>query len=194
LLFGAGLALLVVTIFFYALCAVTSAAAIAAGPPFIAPPTELFGRGVMLGMAGSVNFAIASAIPWLWLLVLPFAPLPLLVLIPAVAASRPFQIAQGFAGWVLPLNYLMIPLGTFLFLINLPSRPSIRPDASTASIESLGGFVGGFIAPTSAFNVGNFTFLPALPPPPPSFTVTPSVSIHETGHTLSNAAFGGFFI
>lgn len=191
ILFGAGLALLVVTIFFYALCAVTAAPAVMAGPPFIAPPTELFGRGVLIGMAGSVNFAVMSAIPFLWPVAIPLFALTFLAFIPAVAASRPFQVLQGAAGWVLPLNYLMIPLGTLLFLVNLPTGGSIRVDAGTATIESRGGFIGGFIAGT-AFNVGNFTFLPPTTPPP-SFTVTPSVSIHETGHTLSDAAFGGFF-
>jgi hypothetical protein len=193
LLFGAGLGLLVVTIFFYALCAVTAAPAVAAGPPFIAPPVELFGRGVLIGLAGSVNFAVMSAIPWLWPVAGPLFALTFLAFVPAVAASRPFQALQGAAGWILPLNYLMVPLGTLLFLVNLPTGPAIRADAGTASIESRGGLVGRFIAPTSAFNVGNFTFLPATPGPPPSLTVPPSVSIHETGHTLSNAAFGGFF-
>lgn len=194
ILFGAGLGLLVVTIFFYALCAVTSVPAVAAGPPFVSPPAELFGRGVMLGLAGSVNLAVMSAIPWLAFLAPPLFVLTLLAFVPAIAASRPFQVALGAAGWVLPLNYLMVPLGTLLFLVNLPTGTTIRRDGSTASIESLGGFVTGFIPVGSAFNVGNFTFLPASAAPPlPSFTVTPSVSIHETGHTLSNAAFGGFF-
>jgi hypothetical protein len=69
---------------------------------------------------------------------------------------------------------------------------AIRPDASTMTIESRGGFIGSFIVGT-AFNMGNFTFLPATPAPLPSFTVPPSVSIHATGHPLSDAAFGGFF-
>jgi hypothetical protein len=193
MLFGAGLGLLVATIFFYALCAVTSVPAVLAGPPFVAPPLELFGRGVLIGMAGSVNFAVMSAIPWLWPAALPLFALTLLAFIPGVPASLPFQVLQGAAGWVLPLNYLMIPLGTLLFLVNLPTGGGIRLDPSTMTIESRGGFVGGFIPPTSAFNVGNFTFLPPTPPPLPLFTATPSVSVHETGHTLSNAAFGGFF-
>lgn len=193
MLFGAGLGLLVVTIFFYALSAVTAAPAVAAGPPFVAPPLELFGRGVLIGLAGSVNLAVMSAIPWLWPVATPLFALTLLTCVPAVAASRPFQVLVGAAGWVLPLNYLMVPLGTLLFLVNLPTGTTIRVDAGTASIESRGGFVGGFIPATSAFNVGNFTFLPAAPGPPPSLTVPPSVSIHETGHTLSNSAFGGFF-
>jgi hypothetical protein len=198
ILLGLGLALLIATIFAYAWCAVvTLGVAVPTSPPLaLTPaPAELVGRGFLLGLAIGVNVAVMSTIPVLW----PAATLllPVLVgsLIPPIAASRPYQVALGAAGWVLPLNYLMLPVGIALFLVNAPTAiGSIRFDPGTMTIESRGGFVASFMSPGTAFNLGNFTFLGSsfVPPPLPTFT-GPSISTHETGHTLSGAALGGFF-
>jgi len=121
----------------------------------------------------------------------------LAALIPPVAANRIFyQPLLGLLGWILPLNYLMLPLGILLFLVNAPFAiaaggiGAIRFDFLTATIESSGGALLGAVT-TTAFNVGNFTFLSPSTPPTP-FAAT-GVSAHETGHTLSGAGFGGFF-
>lgn len=198
ILLGLGLALLIATIFAYAGCAVvTLGAAVPTSPPMaLAPaPLELAGRGFLLGLAIGVNSAVMLAIPVIW----PAAPVLLVVLggalVPAIAANRVYQALLGAAGWVLPLNYLMNPIGIVLFIINAPTTMgSVRFDVGTMTFETRGGFVASFIRPAVAFNVGNFTFLGSsfLPPPPPTF-VGPSVSTHETGHTLSGAALGGFF-
>src|SRR5262249_32029364 len=86
------------------------------------------------------------------------------------------------------------PVGILLFLVAAPAARiaggTVRFDPLTWSIETAGGAVLS-VAPTS-FNIGNFTFFPppsTLPTSP--FTTVPSAP--ETGPTLSNAAFGGFF-
>jgi hypothetical protein len=206
-LFAAGLGLLVATIFVYAGSAVSLLGV--APPPSPAPPAlpaplgELFGRGLLIGMASSVNFLVMSAIPALSLVAGPVFIVTLLALIPPVAASRfVYQPLLGLVGWILPLNYLMLPIGILLFLVNAPFAiaaggiGAIRLDFLTATIETRGGALLAALfaaapAPGSAFNVGNFTFL-APATTPTAFGAT-GVSAHETGHTLSSAAFGGFF-
>lgn len=201
ILFGAGLGLLVATMFVYAWSAISllgvATPAPPAAPALPAPPGELFCRGMLIGMSSSVNFLVMSAIPWLSVIAVPALLITLLALIPAVAANRfVYQRLLGFLGWILPLNYLMVPLGILLFLVNLPFAiaaggiGAIRFDVLTATVESSGGALLGAVTST-AFNVGNFTFLSPSTPPTP-FGAT-GVSAHETGHTLSGAAFGGFF-
>lgn len=147
-------------------------------------------------MASSVNFHVMSAIPGLSVMAVPALLITLAALIPAIAANRVvYQRLLGLLGWILPLNYLMLPLGILLFLVNAPFAiaaggfGAIRFDLLTATIESSGGALLGAVT-TTAFNVGNFTFLSPSTPPTP-FGAT-GVSAHETGHTLSGAAFGGF--
>jgi hypothetical protein len=199
LLLGLGLALLIATIFAYAWCAVvTLGVPVPATPPAAAltpAPLELAGRGFLLGLALSVNGAVMSTVPLLWPLAFIQVPLLLGSLIPAVAASRPYQVILGGLGWTLPLNYLMFPIGILLFVINAPTAiGAIRFDSGTMTLETRGGLVASFIGPRVAFNLGNVTFLGSsyVPPPAPLFTA-PTISTHETGHTLSGAALGGFF-
>lgn len=190
-LFAAGLALLVATIFVYAGAAISLLGVVT--PP--SPAGELFCRGIAIGMASSVNFLVMSAIPRL----APFAGtaliITLLALIPPVAASRFFyQPLLGLMGWILPLNWLMLPLGILLFLVAAPFAiaaggiGAIRFDFLTMTIETSGGAV--LARASAAFNIGNFTFIP--PATTPTGFAVAGVSAHETGHTLSNAAFGGF--
>jgi hypothetical protein len=94
---------------------------------------------------------------------------------------------------VLPLNYLMLPLGVLVFLITAPfalASPTggVRWDWLTWTVETAGGAALGLSA-SPGFNIGNFTFIRGAPSP--SFAT--GISAHETGHTLSGGAFGGFF-
>src|SRR5262249_55756015 len=158
-----------------------------------APLLEFFSRGTLIGMASMVNWMIMSAIPQL----VPFAVtifiILMLSLIPPIAGNRFYERIIGALGWVLPLNYLMLPLGVALFIVAAPAAllmgGSVRFDFLTWSIETAGGGVLAW-APTS-LNIGNFTFLPPAIAPSPGFTT--GFSAHETGHTLVNAVFGGFF-
>jgi hypothetical protein len=184
ILFGAGLAVLVACIFFY-IGAVVSGAGLG----------EFFSRGAIIGLASSTNWLVMSAIPRLAPFAIFIFVITLLAVIPAIAGNRFYQRVLGLLGWILPLNYLMLPLGILLFLVSAPFAlamgGSVRFDVLTFSIETAGGAVLS-LAKTS-FNIGNFTFFP-----PPTALIAPSAfttgfSAHETGHTLNNAAFGGFF-
>ena len=183
-LFGAGLGLLVATIFMY----VSAAIGVISGAALL----EFFSRGLLIGASAAANFTIMVAIPWM-----PPGAAPtvfvilILALIPPVAGNRFYERVLGFLGWVLPLNYLMLPLGLALFLVLAPAAlftgGGLRFDFLTWTIETAGGtFLPLFTA--AAFNVGNFTFLPVASTGP-----TTGVSAHETGHTLNGSAFGGFF-
>ena len=104
------------------------------------------------------------------------------------------------------MSYLVMPFGIILFLINAPFAfatfgiAAFRFDPSTATIETTGGIASTvtliFSPLTRGFNLGNFTFLISVPGAGLSvqtpFT-TPGLSAHETGHTLTVAAFGGIF-
>ena len=189
ILLGAGLGLFVATIFLY----VGASIILLAGVPL----AEFFVRGAIIGTASSVNWLVMSAIPPLSV----FAPIifviTLLALIPPVAADRFYQRVLGALGWVLPLNYLMLPLGVLLFAVSAPAALAapagtggVNWDWLTWTIETSGGAVLGVAS--APFNVGNFTFLPpGFATSAPAFTS--GTSAHETGHTLNNSAFGGFF-
>jgi hypothetical protein len=191
-LFAAGLGPLVATIFIYAAAAISVITGLTLG--------EFFSRGMLIGMSAAANLMILSAIPWLppGFAIALFVIL-LLALIPPVAVNRTYERILGALGWVLPLNYLMLPVGLLLFLIAAPfaiaaPAPSgVRWDWLTWTFETSGGlvlvtFVPGPAGKKPSFNIGNFTFLPGAPS-----GFTSGVSAHETGHTLSGSAFGGFF-
>jgi hypothetical protein len=188
LLFGAGLALLVACIFMYASAAISVIAGVALG--------EFFSRGLMIGASSGANFVIMSAIPFM----APFAGIifiiTLLALIPPIAANRFYERVLGALGWVLPLNYLMLPVGVLVFLITAPfavASPAVgagvRWDWLTWTAETSGGALLVALPFAGGFNIGNFTFItrPAL-----ATAFTTGLSAHETGHTLNGSAFGGF--
>lgn len=190
MLFGAGLGLLALTIFVYAAAAIATIGGSALA--------EMFARGTLIGLSAGANLVILAAIPWL-----PpgFGPTVFLILmlacIPVVAANRFYQRVIGALGWVLPMNYLMLPLGVLLFLIAAPfalvagGTAAIRWDWLTWTVETNGGFIlTTFGRAGGAFNIGNFTFIVTTPA---TFTFTSGLSAHETGHTLNGSAFGGFF-
>lgn len=191
LLFGAGLGLLVATIFIYVGAAISVLTGTALG--------EFFSRGVLIGAASSANWLIMSAIPYLSVVAPIIFIVTLLALIPAIAGNRFYERVLGALGWVLPLNYLMLPLGVLVFIVTAPfalaapaGTGSVRWDWLTWTIETAGG--AALALATSAatgFNIGNFTFIPVAAATSPAFTT--GVSAHETGHTLSGSAFGGFF-
>lgn len=188
LLFGAGLALLVAFIFMYASAAISVLAGVALG--------EFFSRGMIIGASSGANFVILSAIPF----TAPFAGIifiiTLLALIPPIAANRFYERVLGALGWVLPLNYLMLPFGVLVFLVTAPfalASPAVgaglRWDWLTWTAETSGGAALGLLPFAGGFNIGNFTF---ITPPGGATAFTTGLSAHETGHTLNGAAFGGF--
>jgi hypothetical protein len=117
-----------------------------------------------------------------------------------VATNRVYQGFLGWSGWLFPLSYLATGVGLLLFIVNIPfafAAFGIRAfaiDWTTGVIETRGGLSGitGF---PGGFSLGNFTYLAnrsaSMAGPAPARFVTPSVSSHETGHSLNTAVMGG---
>ena len=201
----------------YALGAVSLLAPMAATPisgiaptPLPSPPLELFARGFIIGLTASINFTFWTIIahPVVGMV---FAIIGLLAVIPAISRNFFYQGLLGWTSWLLPMSYLVTPLGILLFFVNLivtrvatGAFPGVLPDRTTGTIQTAGGTVVVFLFGITGgvfcgFNLGNFTFInfPAcatspflVPPVAPG---TGGISTHETGHTLTVAVLGGFF-
>ena len=203
------LALFVVTIMAYALAAV-SLGGIPVGVVVTVTtnPIELINRGILIGLttaANSIAVAMLTGMPTLTLVVIIIG---LLATIPPVAANRGvFQPILGFFSWLMPMMWVVMPFGVVLFSLNLPlalaqsGGAALRFDFSTFTIETSGGaLLNGIIGlspGTGGFNLGNFTFLRCPVGTAPAVVQTgfgaAGISAHETGHTLTVAALGGFF-
>ena len=102
----------------------------------------------------------------------------------------------GWSAWLFPVSHIATGVGLLLFGVNILfafamfGLGAFRIDWTTGVIETAGGLptllipITGF---TGGFSLGNFTFLTALPTP--GDFLVPSLSSHETGHTLNTAAF-----
>ena len=209
-----GLSVFVVTAIAYALAAVGLLPIVPAfGPSGPQPPValEMAMRGFIIGLTTSVNFLVWAVLLGNPVIATLLALINFLAVVPGVSGSRRiYQPILGFASWLLPTTYLMMPLGILLFILNLPSALStpfgiraLRFDFLTATIEMTGGTVlralvasGPGRGTTGGFNLGNFTFLMLAPGASPATVQTTfglgGLSDHETGHTLSVAALGGF--
>lgn len=171
-----------------------------AGARVVSPLEEVM-RGFFFGMTAALNFGVWSLLPMpgpiIGVLV---GVVGLLPVFPPVARNLTFQGVLGWLSWLMPMSHLVTPIGFILFLVNLPfalaaSGPAaLRFDVRTATIETSGG-ITGITGASTGFNLGNFTFLILAPPALPATVQTPfggpGISAHETGHTLSVAAFGG---
>jgi len=195
--------IIIVTTFAYSLATIGLLGPIAATPAGgVLPisPLEQFMRGLLIGIASVLNFGIWAITTRHSLLGLTIGIVLLITGFLAVfvvfSRSPLYQGILGWSSWLRPLSWLMTVPGFLLFLINLPAAiatagllGAVRFDGTTSTIESayaltpLPPSVGGF-------DLGNFTFV--LAGSRGRFT-SPSVSTHETGHTLTVAAFGGIF-
>ncbi len=203
-----GLALLVVTAMAYAVSAVSLLGAVPVAGVIPTNPFELISRGILIGLATAANALTVSIVTGLPILTTVVVVVGFLTTIPAIAASRViFQPILGLLSWFMPMTWVVMPLGVMLFVLNLPFAlaqsgiGAIRFDASTATIETQGGALVNFLFTLSplpgaaGFNLGNFTFLSlavGVAPSTASF-VAANLSSHEVGHTVTVAAFGGFF-
>ncbi|OAI49897.1 hypothetical protein AYO43_00550 [Nitrospira sp. SCGC AG-212-E16] len=206
-----GMGLLVLTIMAYALAAVSLVGATPVAGVIPTNPIESFSRGFIIGLTTAANLLVVSVLtgmPFLTFVVLIFG---FLATIPPVAANRViYQPLLGLLSWGLPMTWLVMPLGVMLFILNLPLAfaqsgfAALRFDFFTFTFETSGGALVNFLfglsplPSASGFNLGNFTFLSLAPGSAPSTVQSPSFSVpglsaHETGHTLTVAAFGGFF-
>ena len=152
-----------------------------------------FMRGFMIGMNAGLNAIIATAI---------FGPvigialgvINFLAAFDTIANSAVYQGILGWASWLMPMSWLATAVGLIFFVLNvIPAIftlnqvdavkiESLSLDWKTGTIMMEGGwlFLPGF---TGGYNLGNFAYI----------TPGSNVAEHETGHTLSNAAFGSIF-
>jgi hypothetical protein len=83
---------------------------------------------------------------------LAFAVIGMLALFPALSRSFGYQVVLGWTSWVIPMSYLITPLGILLFTANLivmlittGALPRLRFDFSTATVESTAGTIAVFL-------------------------------------------------
>jgi hypothetical protein len=173
------------------------------GAPVTIPATagEFFARGLLIGLSAAINAVLLGLLPgagaplavWAFILIS-------LAAVVFVARSRVYQGFLGWSGWLFPLSYLATAVGLLLFIVNIPFAfaafgiAAFAIDWTTGVIETRGGLAGitGF---NGGFSLGNLTFLAGTsattPGPAPARFATPTVSSHETGHSLNTAAAGG---
>lgn len=152
-----------------------------------------FMRGFLIGLNAGFNAMIATVL---------FGPvvgvtlgvINFLAAFDTVANSEIYQAILGWSSWLMPMSWLATAIGLIFFVLNvIPALFTfnqvnavrinrISIDWGTGTIVMEGGwtFLPGF---RGGFNLGNFAY------------VTPGSTVrdHETGHTLSNAAFGSLF-
>lgn len=165
--------------------------------------SEQFAFGFFLGTATATNFVI-------WLLVTsvtatiavaPLALLPILVIFSSLAQSRIIQTLIGWTTWTMPLAWIPGVIGLLAFIpfagfgLAQHGRDALRIDPSSGTLETQVDFSSiPLVSPLAiGFSLGFFTFLNTNLTSPKSF-LTPSVSAHESGHTLNTGAFGGVFL
>ncbi len=155
--------------------------------------TQEFFRGFMIGFNAGLNVAIGTAVFG------PFVGIALgvinfLAAFDTIAQSEFYQGVLGWSAWFMPMSWAATGLGLGFFAVNLVAAlftlnqvdavkiHSISIDWGTGTIVTEGGAL--FLPEYSGgYNLGNFTFV----------TEGSDVVAHETGHTLSNAAFGSIF-
>jgi RHS repeat-associated protein len=152
-----------------------------------------FMRGFLIGLNAGFNAVLASAL---------FGPvvgvtlgvINFLAAFDTIANSEVYQGILGWSSWLMPMSWLATAVGLIFFVLNvIPAIftgnqvdavriENISIDWGTGTIVMEGGwlFLPGF---HGGYNLGNFAYIT------PGATVTD----HETGHTLTNAAFGSIF-
>lgn len=175
----------------------TTPVPVPAGAPVALPDSagELFARGFMIGLTAIFNASLLSLIPFIgsFLAIWAFIIISLAAVIP-VAQNVVFQGFLGWSAWLFPMSYPATAVGLLLFIVNAPAALStvgigaFRIDWTTGVMETAGGLTGvtGF---TGGFSLGNFNFL--TPGVAQGAFTAPSISSHETGHTLNTAALSG---
>jgi RHS repeat-associated protein len=162
-----------------------------------------FMRGFMIGLNAGLNAILATAIfgPGVGLAV---GVLNFMAAIDEVAANPAYQGMLGWASWLMPMSWLATAVGLIFFVINLivgffahtipnwlggsgwdaARINSVSIDWGTGTIV----MHGGLLTPVrGGYNLGNFAYIHR------DSTFSTSLVAHETGHTLSVAAFGSIF-
>ena len=167
-------------------------------------PNSAFGqfmRGFMIGFNAGMNGTLAAAM---------FGPVVGVVIgvigfaatFDGVAQNSVYQGILGWSSWMMPMSWGATGLGLVVFAVNLLVAGVTFQQWDAAKIDKLAidwktgsiVMVGGLIRNGSAFNMGNFVFMDpghlVAGDPDRSYE---AVLAHETGHTLSVAAFGSAF-
>jgi RHS repeat-associated protein len=161
-----------------------------------------FIRGLLVGFNAGMNGVLATAI-FGGAVGVTLGVINFLATFEGVARNATYQGILGWSSWLMPWTWAVTGLGLAIFLINvtvagslpfLASGPTavdkIAIDWKTGSIV----MVGGLIRNGTAFNMGHFVFVdPSAIKPGDAVWNYDSIVRHETGHTLSVAAFGTAF-
>jgi RHS repeat-associated protein len=167
-------------------------------------PNSAFGsfmRGFMIGFNAGMNGVLAGAI---------FGPvvgvavgvLNFLAAFDTIAQSPVYQGILGWSSWIMPMSWGATALGLVFFVVNVVMAGVTFQQWDAVKIDKLtidwktGSIVmsGGLITGPTAFAMGNFVFMnPSYVDGSSPDRTYDAVLGHETGHTLSNAAFGTAF-
>jgi RHS repeat-associated protein len=167
-------------------------------------PNSAFGqfmRGFMIGFNAGMNGVLAGAI---------FGPvvgvalgvINFLATFDGIAQNSTYQGILGWSNWLMPMSWGVYYLATVVFVWNLVLAGVTFQQWDAAKIDKLAidwktgsiVMVGGLIRNGSAFNLGNFVFIdPGYVVPGDPERSYDALVRHETGHTLSVAAFGSAF-
>ncbi|MBI5115119.1 hypothetical protein HZA56_01455 [Candidatus Poribacteria bacterium] len=179
-------------------------------------PNSAFGqfvRGFMIGFNAGMNGVLAGAI---------FGPvvgvsigvINFLATFDGIAQNSVYQGILGWTSWLMPMSWIATGLGLVFYAINLVVAGITFQQWEAAKIEKLAidwktgsiVMVGGLIRGPTAFDMGNFVFMNSNHVGAYKVDSTSRERIyelnegkykeilsHETGHTLSVAAFGTSF-
>lgn len=200
LTFGVGTAIGFGTLLAYAAVAGLAGAAIGAVVGGIAYGSwEGALRGALIGFTAGANAMIGGMI---------FGPIigaalgviTFLSVIPPVAKSDVYQGILGWTSYLMPMSWPGHAIGLTLFALNVVGYlvtfgqvdalriRDMQVDWKTGNIFTVGGWVGQLDG--RAFNFGGFSFVNTSRYV--GGEIIPATFEHESGHMLSNAAFGFF--
>lgn len=200
LTFGVGTAIGFGTLLAYAAVAGLAGAAIGAVVGGIAYGSwEGALRGALIGFTAGANAMIGGMI---------FGPIigaalgiiTFLAVIPPVAKSDVYQGILGWTSYLMPMSWPGHAIGLVLFALNVVGYlvtfgqvdklriRDMQVDWKTGNIFTVGGWVGQLDG--RAFNFGGFSFVNTARYV--GGEIIPATFEHESGHMLSNAAFGFF--
>tara|TARA_R110000737_G_scaffold62672_2_gene90076 strand:- start:946 stop:1824 length:879 start_codon:yes stop_codon:yes gene_type:complete len=168
--------------------------------------TEKFAFGFFVGMCVATNFVICffwSTIPLSSVLAF-FSLLPMLALFSTLSQLRLIQPILGWCTWIMPLAILSAPVALITALYAIPAaiiqhgKSALRVDPTSGALEIRFNFPDILVlGSVRGVSIWIFTYINTDITPLPDFGVgflSPSVSAHESGHTLNTSIFGSFFL
>ena len=159
-------------------------------------------RGFMIGFNAGMNGVLAGTI---------FGPIVgialgvinFLATFESIAQNSVYQGILGWSSWYMPMSWAASGLGYIVFYLNVVAYVFTLGQVDAAKIDKIAidwktgsvVMVGGAIRNGTAFDMGNFVFMdPKYVDGSSPDRTYDAVLAHETGHTLSTAAFGSAFL